>query len=185
MTGTLSEREQTLVDALPAASMRELADEVDIALSTTHARKERINDTDGHEIVKVNGEWVHRKPDAATVDGTDDSQAANSDDTDDDPPPVVDRSGEPTTDDLPDRFISALQRNGLTYQDMADRFGWSRERAKTVLDRMSQAGWAIDFRTLDAQGTRQYYIAETRDKRFQVGSGDGTYRFGLISDTHL
>jgi len=107
---------------------------------------------------------------------------AESDDT----PTVTDSTtGEPSAADLPDSFVNSLRDNGLTYKEMEQQYDWSKEQAQRVLDKMSESGWAIEFDTLDAQGTRQWYIPDARDKRYQIGDGDGTYRFGLISDTHL
>jgi len=206
-TPDLTDRQHEILAALPQESLRTWAEAVGLTKSGAESAKNRLNDHEGIDIQLVDGEWRNTGPPALTggpsqesadsdtdatlpgpenaADQSDKDEGGDETDETEEPPTVTDDGGNPTGSELPDRFITALKNNGLTYQDMADRFGWSRERAKTVLDRMTAAGWAIEFRTLDAQGTRQYYISETRDKRFEIGDSDGVYRFGLISDTHL
>lgn len=168
----LTDRQREYLDALPQDNYETWADAVGVKPTSAESAKERINKSDAITIEKQDGQWQ------ATLDDTGED--------DDDLPVVTDRDrGTPDSSDLPDAFISALRGNGLTYDEMERRYGFGRDKAKTLLDRMSEAGWCIEFDTLDRHGTRRYYIPDERDKRYQIGDGDGTYRFGLISDTHL
>ena len=115
----------------------------------------------------------------------DDNSAENGETENQDAVPVVEIDNKPTTDNLADGFLERLRDNGLTYEEMERWYDLSNDQARNLLDRMREAGWVINFETLDAQGTRRWYIPKERDKRYLIGDGDGTYRFGLISDTHL
>jgi len=124
MTGTLSEREQAVIDALPAGSMRELADAVDIALSTAHARKERINDLDGHSVEKANGEWVY--------DGPADDQA-------------TDTAANPSPDNLSEReeYIVRQLQTGVAPDDLVDELQEPRHVVESRIDTLAEKGWSI------------------------------------------
>jgi len=174
----------------------DLVDQLDIPVPTLEGRRERLR-ARGFDIPYEQDDgtyyWTLSEADCERiVDGQ--SADAESEDTDtdeesdetDDLPAVTDPdTGGPDATELPDAFISALRENGLTYSEIERRYGFGRDKAKSVLNRMSEAGWCIEFDTLDKHGTRRYYIPDERDKRYQIGDGAGTYRFGLISDTHL
>lgn len=165
----ITPRQQEVVDELPASS-EELSDIFGISEST-------VRDHIGN--IRANGVPVGRRGDQWTlVEGSDDNDEEETIE-------VTDEDSNPDSSQIPDRLVEALKANGLTYEDIEARFGWNKKKAKTVLDKMSASGWAIEFRTIDKHGTRQWHIADERDKTFQIGDGDGVYRFGLISDTHL
>lgn len=160
-TEGLTPRQQEVVDVLPATES-ELAEQFELSKSTI--RDHLYNaESKGADIEKQDDTWVR----------TDTVSLSNADET---------RSG---AGDLPNSFVSALRDNGLTYAAMESRYGWGKDKCQRILDRMSQSGWCIEYETIDKQGTRRWYIPDKRDKRYQIGDGDGTYRFGLISDTHL
>jgi len=168
------------LDETPTAS-DDLADELDVEPVTIRTYVKDLRQA-GYTIETTpDGYRLHDSEAASDATADDDP-----DDSDDDPLPTVrGDSGQPSADDLPDAFVAALRDNGLTYSQMERRYGFSRDKAQRLLDNMAEAGWAIDFDTIDKQGTRRYYIPDERDKRYQIGDGDGVYRFGLISDTHL
>lgn len=167
-------------DLLPTSTAA-ASEAMDVARTTIEGYRKRLQDNHGVELEYDRAENVWREVESDTTDdGTDDTADKDSLPTVTDPD-----TGGPTDDELPSAFISALRENGLTYAEMERRYGFSRDKAKRLIDRMQQAGWCIDFDTLDKHGTRRYYIPDERDKRYQIGDGDGTYRFALISDTHL
>jgi len=188
--------QRELVDALRGGKVpkSDLVEQLDIPVPTLEGRRERLRDRGFDVPYEREGRtyyWTlsdadrERLADDTDTD-TDESEADDGDDDDDDLPTVTEPDTDrPSATDLPDAFVSSLRENGLTYAEMDRRFNLSRDQAKRLLDRMAEAGWAIDFDTLDKHGTRRYYIPDKRDKRYQIGDGDGTYRFGLISDTHL
>ncbi|MFD1515647.1 metallophosphoesterase [Halomarina rubra] len=84
-----------------------------------------------------------------------------------------------------EQLVHPLQHGGLTFTEAGDRYGISEHVFRNRLDELRLSGYTIDFKELDAEGTRRWFIPEERDKRFRVGDGDGRYKFGVISDTHL
>jgi len=175
-----------LLETLPA-STGEIAAELDVGRTTVESYRNRLEDTHDIPLAYDREANLWRRCDCEDTDDTGDADESDDDGDTPEPVPSVKRAetGQPTSENLPNAFISALRGNGLTYAEMERRYDLSRDQAKRLLDRMSEAGWAIDFDTLDSQGTRRYYIPDERDKRYLIGDGDGTYRFGLISDTHL
>jgi biotin operon repressor len=164
----LTDRQQDFISTLPA-STEEIARKMGVSESTVSDHRSNLKEK-GVQIEKVDGKW---------------KKTANQDDEEDIPEVTNPDTGGPDATELPDAFISGLRDNGLTYKQMKQRYGYSRDKAKKLLDDMSESGWCIEFDTVDKHGTRRYYIPDERDKRYQIGDGDGTYRFGLISDTHL
>lgn len=179
----LTDRQREYLEALPQPTLAAWGDAVGVSKTGAESAKSRLNQHPDIEI-EYDAEQGWRQTEGFTTDSDDESEEGEEDTV----PTVtatVDGNTVAATDDVPDSFISALRGNGLTYGEMEQRYGWSRDQATRLLDRMSEAGWAIEFDTLDAQGTRRWYIPDARDKRYQFGNGNGTYRFGLISDTHL
>jgi predicted phosphodiesterase len=157
----LTDRQAEILESLPA-TVPELAESFSLTQSTIRDHLTNAQSR-GADIVSDDGTWhAERDIDLSTTTGD-----------------------KPDPSDLPSSFLSALRDNGLTYQEMQERYDWGQDKAKSVLDRMSQSGWCIEYETVDPQGTRRWYIPDKRDKRYEIGDGDGTYRFGLISDTHL
>lgn len=200
MTADLSNApaQRELVDALRGGRVpkAELAVQLDIPVPTLEGRQERLRNRGFDIPYEREGDtsyWALSDADRDRLSSDGEAEGGDADNTDDDdaddddalPTVTAPDTGQPTSEDLPNAFITALRENGLTYAEMDRRYGFGRDQAKRLLDRMSEAGWCIDFDTLDKHGTRRYYIPDERDKRYQIGDGDGTYRFGLISDTHL
>jgi len=98
----------------------------------------------------------------------------------------VDTSDSPNIyqDKIPDKIINELQGNGLTYTDFEAEYDIGSDEANNLLETLEQRGYAIDCNRLKDQ-TKLWYIEDRREKRYSLGGGNGTYRFGLISDTHL
>lgn len=190
---SLTDRQKTVLSYFETpTTTRDVADDLGISRSAVNNHMGTLREAGvSFRRIPDSGAWViDEAPDGVDAD----PDADTSEDTTDDPEGedgenittlTTSDTGEPTTDDLPNAFINALQGNGLTYEDMNRRFGFGRDKAKRLLNRMSEAGWAIEFDTVDKHGTRRYYVPDERDKRYQIGDGDGTYIFGLISDTHL
>lgn len=175
---SLTDCQQEFIEVLPTEmTLAEIGDELGISKAAAKSRKRRVDDKEGWAVEYRDGEWTYEAPNEPQTEEPENEI------------PTVTRSeggGEiPSADELPQSFLNALQENGLTYNEIERQYGWSSKQAQKLFDRMSQAGWVIDFETVDAQGTRRWHIPDERDKRYQLGHGDGTYRFGLISDTHL
>jgi len=171
----LTATQEEFLNAHPATS-KEIAEQLGITTSTVSDHRKKCKESGVTFERNTSGEWEWSV----------NSESENDDTDENEPPTVTDvDTGQPSTSELPDAFVSALRDNGLTYSQMERRFGFSRDKAQRLLDNMAEAGWCIDFDTVDKQGTRRYYIPDERDKRYQIGDGDGSYRFGLISDTHL
>jgi len=174
-------------DLLPC-STAEASKELDVATTTVEGYRNRLRETHDVELEYDRAENIWRVVDTAAdeTDADDDETATDDEGAEEEPlPRVTTADNNPSAEELPDAFVASLRENGLTYAEMDRRFDLSREQAQRLLEKMSEAGWAIDFDTLDAHGTRRFYIPDERDKRYQIGDGAGTYRFGLISDTHL
>jgi len=163
MADEFTERQLEIIELLPATA-ETLADELGITEST-------IKDHIRH--AKDNGADIEHTGEQYEPQGQQEVPVIES---------PIETGGKP---DLPEGFIRALKKNGLTYTEMSHRYGWGKGKCKSILDNLSEAGYALDFETVDNQGKRRWYIPEERDKRYQIGDGDGTYHFAIISDTHL
>lgn len=84
-----------------------------------------------------------------------------------------------------DTAAELLDGNGATRKDLADELDLSVDSVDTLLRDMRQAGYTLEFREVDAQGTRRWFIPDDIDRRYRIADGDGHYRFAIISDTHL
>lgn len=102
------------------------------------------------------------------------------------PPDAPDIPEETTTTETVDKeeVVDDLQSHGLTYTDFGSEYGLSKNEASTLLDELRVQGHDIDYKE-GSNSTRLWYIPEDRDQWYQAGDGEGTYRFALMSDTHL
>jgi len=91
----------------------------------------------------------------------------------------------PYRNEISQTLISDLQSGGLTYSDFDTRHGIGQTEASNLLDELERRGYNVNFREIGANNTKLWFLEETKEKSFIAGDGDGTYRFGLISDTHL
>lgn len=82
-------------------------------------------------------------------------------------------------------LADALHDGGATMAELTDEFDTSKASIRRGFDTLRQQGHTIEHKEIDASGERRFFIPEETDKTYQVGSGSGVYRFGLISDTHL
>lgn len=82
-------------------------------------------------------------------------------------------------------LADALRDGGATMAELTTEFDTSDVSIRRGFKRLRQQGYTIDHKVIDGNNTRRFFIPDETDKSFRVGSGDGTYRFGLISDTHL
>lgn len=159
----LSDKHQTVLNELRDhdASSTTLAEVLDVAPTTA---KDKIHDLRayGYEISynHTTDKYVLNTESAETVE--------------------VDEPG-----DVPNGLIDDLRESGLTYGEFHDQYGLSESQAGRVMDEMRAQGYDIEFKEVDQQGTRRYYIPEDGSNFYQAGDGDGTYTFALISDTHL
>lgn len=85
---------------------------------------------------------------------------------------------------VPDGMVEELETGGLTYNQIENEYGLSRDQARRRFDILRENGRAIEYVEIDDNGTRRFFLDDKSGKRFSA-PGDGTYRFGLISDTHL
>lgn len=86
--------------------------------------------------------------------------------------------------DVPDGMVDELETGGLTYDQIKNEFGLSRDQARRRFEILRENGRAIEHIEVDDNGTRRFFLDDKSGKQFSA-PGDGTYRFGLISDTHL
>jgi predicted phosphodiesterase len=98
---------------------------------------------------------------------------------------VTDTVSNGYVDEINQDIISDLQNGGLTYGDFARKHDISKTEAQTLLDELERRGYTVNFREIGAGDTRLWYLDTNKNNIFQAGGGDGTYRFGLISDTHI
>jgi|GEM_PF-2310772 len=169
----LTQNQERVLHFLPA-DKHDIAAELECAENTAKYYIEKLRDK-GVDIV-----W---NPDTGTY-----THATDNEDTESDPLPTFDTTNTdtiPTTDDLPDGLLRTLRQDGLTYDDFNTEYGWSRDQVSRLLQRLREAGYELEYETIDDNGTRLWYIPDDGDKRYRLGNGDGRYRFGLISDTHL
>lgn len=83
-----------------------------------------------------------------------------------------------------EEFVEDLE-SGITLEEFESEYGIANDGALEIMKRLRQKGYTIEFKEINNYGKRLYYIPEETDKQFKVGDGEGEYRFGLISDTHL
>lgn len=88
-------------------------------------------------------------------------------------------------EDIAQTVINDLQSGGLTYGDFESKHSIGQTEANRILEELERRGYNVGFREIGANGTRLWYLETEQDKIFSAGSGDGVYKFGLISDTHL
>lgn len=88
--------------------------------------------------------------------------------------------------DVPDDIISELRDGGMSHQEFSDEYNLDTESIGGLIDALNRVGWAIERRTFE-DGNSVWYLDDERDKKYTVPTrGDNqTFRFGLISDTHL
>lgn len=180
----LHERKRELVDELRGEDLPgyELSERLGIAASTV---RDHIYDLEkvGYDIEYNPAEntWtlLDEPSSVGDVETPAESEPADDprDDTEDDSPPSL--------DNLPSGLITDLSRGGLTFQDFEEEYGLSDSQAKRLLQNMRESGYAVDFKEVDEYGTRLWFFAGERDKKFSIGDGDGQYTFAIISDTHL
>jgi len=161
------------VDELTQPTSTELEAHLGIASSTIRSHLREIG-----EIAHERGQGYYLVPD---VDA--DTEDTDTDESDTD---SVDTSDSPNyyQEEIPQGVIDELQGNGLTYADIESLFDIGPDEARNLLEELEQRGYAVDFNLLKGD-TRLWYIEDRREKQYALGNGDGTYNFGLISDTHL
>lgn len=88
-------------------------------------------------------------------------------------------------EDIAQTVINDLQSGGLTYGDFESKHSIGQTEASNILDELERRGYTVGYREIGANGTKLWHLETNTEKRFSAGSGDGVYKFGLISDTHL
>lgn len=87
--------------------------------------------------------------------------------------------------EIPAGIIDRLEAEGLTYSDIESEYGIKSDAARRLLQKIREEGYRIDFKEVDEEGKRLFYIPQEEAKQYKAGEGDGTYRIAVISDTHL
>lgn len=86
---------------------------------------------------------------------------------------------------VPDDLVDRLKAAGVTYDDLQENYGIEQDAGRRLFQHLREEGYRIDFKEINSNGKRRYYIPDQTDKRYRFEKEDGVYRFGLISDTHL
>jgi hypothetical protein len=164
------------------ASKATLADRLGVKPTTIEGYQDRLERKGfKFEYDRDENEWrivTDPRPDHGSASGSEESDSEES-------LPTTDPEDSLDGNAIPQTIINALEDDGLTYRQFEERHGYSESQAKRLLEDMREAGYPVEFREIDAQGTRLWYLSDQRDTSYRVGAGDGIYRFGLISDTHL
>lgn len=129
-TPELTQRLEEYLDALPAPSYADWGDRLGVAATTAESAKDRLNDIEGIDVQKVDGQWR----DTAGV------ELEYSDDDVDD----QDES-KPDPDDLTDRerYIATELKTSATVEELAEDLGERESVVRTHLDDLGEQGWEI------------------------------------------
>lgn len=85
---------------------------------------------------------------------------------------------------IPGGFVDDLETGGLTYEQIEQKYDLSKDQARRRFETLRENGRAVEHVEVSDSGKRRFFLDDQSGKRFSA-PGDGTYRFGLISDTHL
>lgn len=90
------------------------------------------------------------------------------------------------TPEIDDTLLKTL-RKGATLKDIQQLKECPRHVAQRLIQRVKERGHTVDERVPEDDGrSKVFFIPEgASDDRYVAGTGDGTYRFALIGDTHL
>ena len=158
----LTDPQQEVLDRLPE-DLETLAEQLSLSVEAVHSRISRARGA---------GVEIHYNPDTEKYY----------------PPQSSDIPEEEARNEYPvsrSDLVDDLRGTGLTYSDFADEYDVGKNTASTIIDRLQRDGFPVDYKVTDQYGTRLWYIDEDRDQVYSVDSGEGVYRFALISDTHL